>query len=264
MPRVVKSATSVASKRGIHFNGREYGLKSKTYELVSKKTPALYKIRTKDVRAEIDGKLTPIRYSPSQSTILTLEQTGEVKKEPIWIEHGRLQVHKSEHLLQMYLDSHPDYGVHFIEYDEEKDAMEELKNEELVDDAIALIREYEKKGDEGIETLESVALAFGYEIEDRSMSLIKRDLRNYARKHPKDFMEAFESPFMKSKALAFRAINNAIVKVSDPNYVRWSKGGGVIVNVPTGKEHADVLANFMIAGDKGMAVSNQIEDELNK
>jgi len=198
-----------------------------------------------------------MRYCPNEPSIWIDEQSANARKEAIVFRDGRLIVPREKPNLRMFLDKHPDNmangGNVFKMMDEARDAETKLNEEMNQFEAVSMIKNSE------IDDLLAVALFFNVNI-DRKTSEIKYDLLQIAKKSPTKFIQAFDDPSVKMKALVRQAKDYQIIKVSKDS-VRWFDSNSMIVSVPHGQNPEDILVRFMLT-EKGASVVEDIEKQL--
>ncbi|NBP71581.1 MAG: hypothetical protein EBU52_22970, partial [Cytophagia bacterium] len=87
---------------------------------------------------------------------------------------------------------HPGNGTEFYEFDNEKDAQEDVKDINMEIDALLLARELD------ITSLEAIArLVLGKDVSTMTSSEIKRDMLLFAKRYPSDFLDAADDPMLK-------------------------------------------------------------------
>lgn len=236
----------------------EDGPKDVVYE-IPKRAGIVYMINQSGVTVydkETDS-VRQIRYCPNENSIFVDEQSVNAKKEAIVFRNGNLLVPKTKPNLRKFLDVHPanmaNGGNTFKIVDNKKNTEQELTNEFEVFDAISLVREKD------IDELIPVAMFFNVNI-DRPVTEIKYDLLRIAKKKPADFIQSFDNPTVKTRAIIHKANEYNIIKLRDSG-VHWVDSGGLIVSVPVGQNSMDVMVRFCLT-EKGAEVMSSIEAHL--
>ena len=231
---------------------------SRVYE-IPKKAGIAYMIPQKGVTvydAEKDV-VREMRYCPNEPSIWVDEQSENARREAIVFRDGLLIVPKEKPNLRKFLDLHPrnmaNGGLVFRLVDGAKDAETKLNEEMSQFEAVSLIKTSE------IEDLLAVALFFNVNI-DRKTSEIKYDLLQIAKKTPEKFVNAFDDPAVKMKALVRQAKDYQVIKISKES-VRWFDSNSMIVSVPHGQKPEDIMVRFMLT-EKGASVVEDIEKQL--
>lgn len=198
-----------------------------------------------------------IRYCPNEPSIWVDEQSGNARRESIVFVDGTLIVPREKPNLRRFLETHPSNiangGNLFKALDESKDAETRLKQEMSQFDAIAMLKNAE------VEDLLAVALYFKVSI-DRKMSEVKYDLLQIAKKNPAKFIQSFDDPAVKMKALLRQAKDYQVIKMVKDS-VRWFDSNSMIVSVPHGQDPEDIMVRFCLT-EKGASVVAEIEKQL--
>ena len=231
---------------------------ARVYE-IPKKGGIVYMIPQKGVTVYDDEMDTvrEMRYCPNEPSIWVDEQSENARKEAIIFRNGKLIVPREQPNLRKFLDRHPqnksNAGDLFKQMDEAKDAEVKLNEEMNQFEAISMMKNSE------LEDLLSVALFFNVNI-DRKTSEIKYDLLQIAKKNPTKFIQAFDDPAVKMKALVRQAKDYQIIKVAKDS-VRWFDSNSLIVSVPHGQNPEDIMVRFCLT-EKGSSVVSDIEKQL--
>jgi len=200
-----------------------------------------------------------IRYCPNEPSIFTDEQGDKAKREAVAFRDKRLFVPKQKPQLRKFLDMHPDNiangGKLFKRIDRSRDAEKELEKEFMQTDAIAMVR------DKAIEELLPIAIYFGYNI-NKSTSDIRYNLLQKAKKNPKEFIEAFDSPQVQVRSVVQQAKDYQFIATKSSG-VHWFDSNQLIVSVPAGMDPIDVMTRFCMT-EKGAAVLSNLEEKLAK
>lgn len=200
-----------------------------------------------------------IRYCPNENSIWSDEQGDKAVKKSVIFRNGRLFVDKTEPNLRRFLELHPgnaaNGGNKFKEVNKKVDAEKELEKEFLVTDAVAMVR------DKDITDLFAVALYFKVNI-NAPTSEIRHNLLRIAKSKPKEFIESFDSPTVRTRAIIKQAADYQIIKI-DRSACKWFDSNTQIVSVPVGQDPTDVLTRFCLT-EKGSTVLADIEDRLER
>ena len=198
-----------------------------------------------------------MRYCPNEPSIWVDEQSANAKREAVIFREGKLIVPREKPNLRAFLDSHPDNisngGRVFKMLDEAKDAETRLNEEMNQFEAVAALKSAET------EDLLAVALYFKVNI-DKKMSEIKYDLLQIAKKTPTKFIQAFDDPSVKMKALVRQAKDYQVIRVAKDS-VRWFDSNSLIVSVPHGQDSEDIMVRFLLT-EKGASTVEEIEKQL--
>ena len=198
-----------------------------------------------------------IRYCPNEPSIWVDEQSPNAKRESIVFRDSRIIVPREKPNLRNFLDRHPDNiangGLVFKQMDQAKDAETKLNEEMSQFEAVAMLRSSDT------EDLLAVALFFNVNI-DRKISEIKYDLLQIAKKTPSKFINSFDDPAVKMKALVRQAKDYQIIKIAKDS-VRWFDSNSMIVSVPHGQSPEEIMVRFLLT-EKGASAVEDIEKQL--
>lgn len=230
------------------------------FEALKNKGPA-YMIMTRNVRV-YDPETDEVRiacYCPSETSIWKDEQSKNSQTEPIVFRGGYLTVNRNNPNMRKFLELHPgnkaNGGSMFGLVDKRADAEEEMAKEFAVHDAVNLIKTSD------FNDLLSVALYFKVNI-DRKASEIKFDLLKIAKSKPTEFVESFDNPSVKAKAVLRQAADYQLIKIA-PDSVKWFDSNSLIVSVPHGQDPLNILTRFCLT-ERGASVLADLESELEK
>ena len=200
-----------------------------------------------------------LRYCPNENSIWSDEQGDKAVKKSVIFRNGRLFVDSNQPNLRKFLELHPgnqaNGGNKFREVNKKVSAEKELAQEFLVTDAVALVRDKE------ITDLLSVALYFKVNI-NAPTAEIRHNLLRIAKSKPKEFIESFDSPTVRTRAVIKQAADYQIIKL-DRSACKWFDSNTQIVSVPVGQDPTDVLTRFCLT-EKGSTVLADIEDRLER
>lgn len=204
-------------------------------------------------------KVRSIRYCPAEPSIYVDEQSENPRKEAIIFYDKMLAVPRTKPNLQAFLDAHPSNqangGAVFYRVDKVKDSKQNVEQEFAIADAVTAVR------DRSINELLPVAIYHNLKI-DREFSEVRYDLLQIAKKNPTAFMESFDKPAVRARAIAVQANDYQIIKVNNSG-TYWFDTNAMIVSNPVGMDTYDTLVRFMLT-EKGADVLNRLEDELSK
>jgi hypothetical protein len=238
--------------------------KDRLYVLKGGGSPVNFILRSKHSNNKplqyFDGKMQrAMRYATNQTSVFIDDQIGDATLPAIIFENGKLMVRKEDILLQEFLSIyHPDKAKVFVEFDGSKLAEEEVKNIDAELDAMLLAREME------IEDLEAVArVVLRSAVTDMSSKEIRRDMLNYARKNPQEFISISNDENIKLRNVAIRAVENGILFIQDDNVtVCWNdKKKEKILVAPYGENVYSALAKFFKT-DEGITTMQAILNKL--
>ena len=204
-------------------------------------------------------EIRAIRYCENEPSIYRDEQSTFAVVSPVVFRDKRLIVRQDQPNLRAFLDAHPSNvangGTRFKLVDKKADAEIELKKEFEVLDAVSIVR------DSDINDLIPVAMYFNINTSKKS-SEIRHDLLRIAKGSTESFMQAFDSPQVKTRAIISQAASyNYIVVKSDGTY--WADSNKLIVSTPAGMDSIDVMTRFCLT-EKGSLVLDKLSDQLDK
>jgi hypothetical protein len=199
-----------------------------------------------------------MRYAKNQKSIFEEEQDGNVILEPIIFEDGFLQVPKQNQILQEFLAYHPGNGNIFVEVDKEKDASIDVDTMDLTLEAMIAAKELD------IEMLETIArVVIGVRVDKMTSAELKRDVRLFAGRYPKDFLESINDPLLslQNKCAKFFSENLLVLKNKKDVYYNLKGNKKKLLTVPYGEDPLFILASFL-QSDEGIEVLRILEDKL--
>jgi hypothetical protein len=200
-----------------------------------------------------------IRYCPNEPSIWVDEQSDNAIKESVAFREGKLFVPREKPNLKEFLDLHPmnmgNGGKVFKEVDKRRDAERELEREFKLTEAVAMVR------DKDIQDLLPIALYFKINI-NQPTSEIRYNLLRIAKTKPQEFIEAFDSPQVTTRATIQQAADYQIINMKNDG-VYWFDSNSLIVSVPVGQDSTDVMVRFCLT-EKGAPVLGDIEQRLDR
>lgn len=231
---------------------------NKEYEVV-KGGGVAFMLPQKGVTVYDEAKNTvrEIRYCPNEPSVWSDEQGDRATRQSVIFREGRLFAPKDKPNLREFLDLHPgnvaNGGKTFREVNKKKDAEKELKREFLQNDAIAMVR------DRDVQDLLPIALFFNIDI-NTSVSDIRYNLLQIAKKKPAEFIESFDSPQVAVRSAIVQAKDYQIINMKDDG-VYWFDTNSLIVSVPVGQDPMDVMVRFCLT-ERGSSVVFDLERRL--
>ncbi len=243
--------------------------KDRTYILRNNQSPLSYYIASKDTpRQRLLYYCTetntnhPLRYARNSNTPFQEEQDQNVIVEPIVFEDGVLTVPRTNPVLQQFLHYHPGNGSEFFEFDNEKDAEEDIQSMYSELDAQLAARDLAAND---FNTLESVArILVGSRVDRMTSSEVKRDMMIYAKRHPQDFLEAVNDPSLKINNIAARAISDGYLVLKNNGkdlYFNLKENKKKLLTIPFGDNATSVLASYL-QSDAGIELYQFLDDKL--
>ena len=206
---------------------------------------------------EAKNTVREIRYCPNEPSVWSDEQGDRATRQSVIFREGRLFAPKDKPNLREFLDLHPgnvaNGGKTFREVNKKKDAEKELKREFLQNDAIAMVR------DRDVQDLLPIALFFNIDI-NTSVSDIRYNLLQIAKKKPAEFIESFDSPQVAVRSAIVQAKDYQIINMKDDG-VYWFDTNSLIVSVPVGQDPMDVMVRFCLT-ERGSSVVFDLERRL--
>jgi len=205
------------------------------------------------------GRVRQIRYCPGEPSIYKDEQSSNSRRSHVVFRDGMLVVPENQPNLAEFMLVHPDNqangGGLFRLVDNTRNSEQEVENEFLTHDAVALVRT--KDSDEIL----AVAVALGVNIEQKMIE-IRRELLREAKANPKAFIEMFDDPRVKTRSAIIQAIDFQIL-AAKPDGVYWFDSGRLIISVPAGQDPTDIMVRFCLT-EKGAIVYEEIVSRLEK
>ena len=200
-----------------------------------------------------------LRYCPNENSVWSDEQGPKAMKKSVVFRDGRLFVREDQPNLRRFLDLHPhnvaNGGYKFKLVDRTNDAKKEMEQEFLQHDAVSKVR------DTDITDLLAIALYFKVNI-NADTSEIRHNLLRIAKKNPKGFLESFDSPQVRARAIIKQAADYQIINLR-PDSCKWYDSNSMIVSVPVGQDPTDVMVRFCLT-EKGASVLSDLEERLEK
>jgi hypothetical protein len=242
--------------------------KDRTYLLKNGMNPLTYFLASKDTPRkrllyydEETNTNRPLRYARNANSPFQDEQGDNVIIEPIIFEDGVLMVPKNNPVLQEFLHYHPGNGNEFYEFDQEKDAQQEIKYMYDVLDAQLIAREMP------FEELEPIArLLLGGSVDTMKVSEIRRDIMMYARRYPQDFMEAVNDPSVKVTSYAARALSDGYLSFRNNKkeiYYNLKDNKKKLLTVPFGEDPVYLLSSYL-QSDEGVDLYKFLENKFSE
>ena len=242
--------------------------KDRIYLLKGEASPLSYFIASKDTPRrrllyynEETNSNHALRYARNSNTPFQEEQDANVILEPIVFEDGVLNVPKNNPVLQEFLHYHPNNGNEFYEFDNEKDAQEDMMM--LYDQLDAQLA----ARDLDVSTLESVArLLMGSNVESMKTSELKRDVMMFAKRYPQDFMEAINDPALKVTNIAARAMSDGYLSYRNNKkeiFYNLKDNKKKLMTIPFGEDPLYVLSSYL-QSDEGLDLYKYLDDKFSE
>ena len=231
----------------------------KMYETTGKRGGVYFKLKGDNlvVFDSEKGINRKIRYCPGEASIYVDEQSKSAVREHVIFRNKMIAVRYDQPSLRQYLDSHPDNvangGGAFKLVNKEVNIEKQIENDFLITDAITLIKA------RPLDELLPVAMALNIKTDQKDLQ-VKRDLVNYAKRKPQEFLDMFDNPMVHARTTVMQALDFQIV-TEKSGMILWSDTGKVVLSVPVGQDSIDTLTRFCMT-DKGSSVLSEIERQL--
>lgn len=259
-PAAAATATAPAAPKKRTIKRKEKLSTTVEYEIPSR-AGVVYMLPQKGITVFDEEKNTvrEIRYCPNEPSIWVDEQSDNALKESVAFREGKLFVPREKPNLKEFLDLHPmniqNGGKVFKQVDKMRDAERELEREFKLTEAIAMVR------DKDIQDLLPIALYFKVSI-NQPTSEIRYNLLRIAKTKTQEFIEAFDSPQVTTRATIQQAGDYQIINLKKDG-VYWFDSNSLIVSVPVGQDAMDVMVRFCLT-EKGAPVLGDIEQRLDR
>ena len=243
---------------------KNWEIKDRTYVLTNNRSPITWTIQTKGSPRnpllwfnESTGENREIRLASNFPSIFVDEQKGQALLEHIIFEEGVIFVPRNKQNVQKLMSIyHPLIGVLWEEIDDVKDAEDEVDYVEHELQALNLVNELDISHLEAIMRTE-----LGSNVSKSSSKELKRDAYRFARNNPKLFIELSEDEDLQLRNLANRAVESAIIKLTDNNTVFKFPNGKKIMTVPFEQNAYGALAQYFKT-DEGLDLMKSITKKL--
>ena len=243
----------------------EWEIKDRLYYLTGRDTPLTLTIPGKHTRKhallyfdEKTGKQKEIRYATNHDSPFKEEQEGEATMGHIMFRDGDLRVPKEKQNLQKLLSLyHPLRNRLYQEYDPVEEAYDDLETLDLQTDAAVFAREMDIDDAEAILRVE-----MGTAVNQLSSKEIKRDLRLFANRNPKLFLDLAQDDNVGLRNTAIKATEANIISLSqDQRTFSWASTGRKLMSVPFDENPYSAMAAYFKT-DEGMEVFRSIEKKF--
>jgi len=199
-------------------------------------------------------KFESIRYCDNQSSIWVNEQDGVVSKGQVYFQDGILEATKQEATLLEFIFRHRDYGSQFTIVDPEGEALKELAEMKVSQEAVS------KAWNTKFVILQQLALALGQPND--SEPTCRKAMVEYATANSQDFLDMFDDPIVEITANLNRGLQGSLLIIGD-NGLKWHDGGRIIV-IPTGVSDPIAYAAGVLVEptEKNIAVLAELSRQL--
>lgn len=239
-------------------------IKDRTYRLKGKKAPLSFILNSRHTRTKpllyFDGKVNrPLKYASNQKSPFEDEHDGNAILEPVIFERGMLFVPKTNVVLQHFLHIHPGRDKIYEEVDNEKNAQVDVETLDYELEAQILAKDLD------VNTLETIArVALGLKVEKMTSAELKRDVRMFAKRDPKEFLNIVNDPSLKIQNFGYRLIDERMISIRNGGkdiYFNLPSNKKRLITVPFGQEPVEALADFFRTDD-GIEVMQMLEKKL--
>ena len=245
--------------------------KNKIYVLSQSKSPLTFFLQSRSNKRrqllyfdEEKGINRALRYSKNQKSIFEDEQDGTAILEPIILEDGKLDVSKSNPILQKFLDYHPDNekngGSVFYEFDPQAIAEQNVKNLDLEIDALIAARSLD------LDKIKSIARVYlGVNIDKMTSAELKHDVLLFAKNNPSEFLDAIEDPDIEVNDISSRAFTEGYVTFRSGKDIHYNLKNNKkkILTVPFGENKEDVFMTWL-KSDSGLEFYMYLESQMSE
>ena len=244
----------------------EWEIKDRLYYLTGRDTPLTLTIPGKHTQKhallyfdEETRTQKEIRYATNHDSPFKSEQEGEATMGHIMFRDGDLRVPKEKQNLQKLLSLyHPLKGRIYQEFDPVEEAFDDLELLDLQTDAAVFAREMDIDAAEAILRVE-----LGSAVTKLSSKEIKRDLRLFANRNPKLFLDLAQDDNVGLRNTAIKAAEASIITLSqDQRTFSWTSTGRKLMSVPFDENPYSAMAAYFKT-DEGMEVFRSIEKKFN-
>tara|TARA_R110002020_G_scaffold27824_2_gene89419 strand:+ start:224 stop:1081 length:858 start_codon:yes stop_codon:yes gene_type:complete len=231
----------------------------KLYETLGNRGGVYFKLKGNNlvVFDEETNSNRQIRYCPGEPSIYVDEQSKSAVREHVIFRNKMLVVRYDQPNLREFLTKHPENtsngGGLFKLVNKEVDVEKQIENDFLVTDAITLIKA------RPVDELLPVAMALNINTNQKDLNL-KRDLVNYAKNKPQEFLDMFDNPMVHARTTVMQGLDFQIVTEKN-GVIVWPDTGKIVLSVPVGQDPVDTLTRFCMT-DKGSSVLSEIERQL--
>jgi len=240
-------------------------IKDRTYVLCTRKTPIMMTVPVKHTGKrpllwfdEALGYERELRYATNQKSVFVDEQEGHVTLEHVAIRDGALTVPKNKQNLQKLLSLyHPLKNVIYREVDDVAVAGDDLDIMDLELEALNAAANMDIDLAEAIMRVE-----IGNGVSELSSKELKRDIRQFAKRNPKVFLELANDDNIAVRNVGIKAVEAGLLKLaSDQRTFLWGSTGRKIMTVPFDENPYSALAAFFKTDD-GVEIYRTIEKRL--
>lgn len=280
-PKAIKKPTANDLALEVQATDKVWAPKNREYRIkgAGKNTPRTY-LQAEDRPGRGNKRLLhfdeatqtrkSIRYvvnSPEGTPFVTeQDESGwALAQEHIMFEHGVLGVDANNISLQKFLDVHPwnekngGGTITFFEYDPEAEAKVAVDALMLEVDAVTAA----VKAD--LATTEAVLRPkLGSLIHEMKTDRLTREIVLYAKRDPKEFLEAIGDENLMLQNVVYTAIDYRILKLADSGLtLKWAANDQKILAIPFGNDPYKYIAEWF-KSDDGLEIMNKITQKLKK
>jgi len=243
----------------------EWEIKDRVYFLTNNRQPLTLRLATRHSRVTpmlyFDKELgyqRELRYAENQKSPFVDEQKGICNLGHIVFQKGKLFVPKEQQNLQKLLSLyHPQNGTTYEEYKPVKRASMDLNYLDVELEAITAAANLDLEMAEAILRVE-----VGSKVSDLSSKELLRDIRIFARRNPKLFLDLVNDENVQLRNFGIRAVELGVLKLSqDQRTFMWASNERVLMQVPFEEHPYSALAAWFKT-DEGLQVYKSVEKKL--
>ena len=242
--------------------------KNRSYRLTVEHPPISFILQTKPRKRnpllhfdEKSGTNRSLRYAINQKSPFLDEQDGNAILEPVVFENGMLNVSADNQVLQQFLDLHPLNGKAFIELDPTRDAEEEVERMDIEADALIEVKKLSLE--------EYIRVARGVlnrNTSNMSSAEVKRDVMVFARKNPKEFLNALKDPSLSMNDFVGQLSEFKMISFRNKGrdiYFNLPQNKSKILTVPFGENKLQTLSKYL-QSDEGLTTLKLLKDAMDQ
>ena len=242
-------------------------MKFTTFKLMDGLQPISWQLPLTEVLIEKikNGKsqgLKKIKFVPGVDSFFTEDLSGDLKPQQIWFTKGELVIPNIDKVQIALLKAHPWYGKKYKVFSQKQESLQKLDALRVSAEATRLIDEADS------EKIKAIALGiFGLNSSSWDEATAELNLREYAKRKPKELQSVLNSKDYESKYLAALAFSKGIVKDNiGKTAVVWNDTtGGVILKLAQGESGVHKLGDLLsISDEKSLLIVQEIGARIDK
>jgi len=245
----------------VNIQDKMYVLKRKTFPMSfmlaarnTSRKPLLY-------FDETTNQNRALRYAINQKSPFEDEQDGNAILEPIIFEDGLLSVSKTNQVLQLFLNYHPDNNVLFEEVDNKKDASAQIDWMNVQLDAQLAARTLD------LATKEAIGrILLGTRVDNLSSQELNRDILIHARNNPQEFLDMLNDPDLRLHNIAAKALQDGFFTLRNNNrdiFFNLPDNKKKLMGIPFGEDAVTLLRSYL-QSDEGIDLYKMLEKKYSK